>query len=438
VLYILQNIITFLVQLGYLAKTSRGIKKMNINSKRLWEHILTLGQIGKNEHDGVTRLSFTEAEIEAKELLKNWMKEAHLTVREDEIGNLYGRKEGKNPNAPVVLIGSHIDSVFNGGIFDGTAGVLAGIEVVHTLNEKGMDTDCPIEIVAFTDEEGARFSTGMLGSRALIGELTEKELLESKDQDGISIAEAMIRAGYDYKNVGRAKRDPSSIKCYLELHIEQGKVLEYEDLPVGLVTGIAGVLWLKVTLEGEAGHAGTTPMNLRKDPLAAAAHIFSYAEQVARKERHTVITVGQLQVHPGGINIIPGTVEFTLDIRDIKDENVDAVEKQIREYIHSICDERGLKYKIEILHRLSAALCSQEIIEVMKETVHELGIQPFQLISGAGHDAMIMAKITKMGMLFVRSKDGISHNPKEWTDKEDLATGAEVLYRVVQKLASKS
>lgn len=409
---------------------------MTINADRLWNNIHKLGEIGRTAEGGITRLSFTETEKEAKETVKGFMAEAGLKVWEDEMGNLYGRREGRNPELPAILIGSHIDSVFNGGIFDGPAGVLTGIEVLHSLNDQNVQSAHPVEVVAFTDEEGARFSSGMLGSKAITGTITDEDLYGSRDADGLTVADAMKLAGFDEKLVHQAKRNPADIKCYLELHIEQGKVLEKENLPVGIVTGIVGVSWLKVTLEGEAGHAGTTPMNFRKDPLTAAASIIDFAEKLGKREIPSVITVGRIQAFPGGINIIPGKVEFTFDIRDLSDDKIDSLTAQLKEFIASTCEERGISFKVEELHKLPAALCSPAIKAEFAESLKGLSIQPFELPSGAGHDAMIVSEIADMGMIFVRSKDGISHNPKEWSEKEDLAAGAEVMYETVKRLSS--
>src|SRR5215211_3735482 len=276
-----------------------------IDGERLWRRISDLGEIGRQEEGGITRLSFTDDERAAKDRVVSYMKEAGLSVREDAAGNLFGRREGRNPDSPAVLIGSHVDSVYNGGNFDGPLGVLAGIEVLQTMQEQGIETEYPIEVVAFTDEEGARFSFGMLGSRALAGKLTPEDLTTYEDKDGVSIAGAMRAYGLDPEKIGDAARPDGSIKAYVELHIEQGRVLENEDLPVGIVTGIAGPVWLRFTLTGETGHAGSTPMNLRRDALAAAAEIMGVVEAEAARTGTTVGTVGQLDLEPGGINIIP-------------------------------------------------------------------------------------------------------------------------------------
>jgi allantoate deiminase len=406
-----------------------------IDGERLWRRISDLAEIGKQEGGGVTRLSFTQEERAAKDLVASYMEEAGLSVHEDAVGNLFGRRGGKSPGSPAVLIGSHVDSVYNGGNFDGPLGVLAGIEVLQTMQERGIETEHPVEVVAFTDEEGARFSFGMIGSRALAGKLTTEDLENYEDADGVSVAEAMRAYGLDPEKIGDAARPEGSIKAYAELHIEQGRVLESEDLPVGVVTGIAGPVWLRFFLEGETGHAGATPMNLRRDALAAAAEIMVLIEAAAAQTGTTVGTVGQLDLEPGGINIIPGRVRLSLDLRDIDEGIRDGVEGRIMDGAGEICRRRGVELEVETLQRLSPAPCSDLVRGSAESACERLGIRPRALPSGAGHDGMQLTDLCPMGMIFVRSKNGISHNPDEWSSKEDCAAGAEVLYHTVLDLA---
>ena len=405
-----------------------------VDGERLWGRLSELAEIGKREEGGVARFSFTPEERSAKDLVASYMEEANLAVREDAAGNLYGRREGRDPDAPAVLIGSHVDSVLNGGDFDGPLGVLGGIEVLQTMEEKGVRTDLPVEVVAFTDEEGARFSLGMIGSRALTGTLSQKDL-RHEDRDGVSIEGAMRDAGLDPDKVGDAARPPGSLSAYLELHIEQGKVLEGEGLPVGVVTGIAGPVWLRLSFDGEAGHAGTTPMNARRDALAAAAEVTGIVEEEAASTASTVGTVGQIGARPGGINIIPGRAELSLDLRDIDEAARDRVEARIRERAEEACGRRGIELSMEELQRLPPAPCSEGIRAVIASACEESGIRPYSLPSGAGHDGMHVAELCPMGMIFVRSKDGISHNPKEWSSREDCEAGCNVLYSTVLDLA---
>lgn len=408
-----------------------------INSNRLWDRLGQLSDIGAQEAGGITRLSFTPEERAAKDLVASFMKEAGLTVREDEVGNLIGRKEGKNPNAPVVLVGSHIDSVPNGGNYDGPLGVLAGVEVLQTMVEQGIETEHPIEVLAFTDEEGTRFGYGMIGSRGIAG-LIKREELEQADKNGVTIAEAMRQTGLDPERISLAARAPGSVKAYVELHIEQGKVLESRDLSVGIVTGVAGPLWLTFVVEGEASHAGATPMNLRRDPMAAAAQIMLVIEEEASRTTTSVGTVGRLQAFPGGVNVIPARVEFSLDLRDVDEAIRDEVEQRIYERSKAICAERNVKLKVELLQRIAPAVCSENIQKAAAEACEAEGLEVFRLPSGAGHDCMQLVDLCPIGMIFARSKDGISHNPAEYTTKEDCANGAQVLYRTVLSLAKQA
>ncbi|WP_226037854.1 Zn-dependent hydrolase [Aquibacillus saliphilus] len=408
---------------------------MDINEQRLWNRINELGRVGVDVNGGLTRLSFTDEERAAKQLVRKYMIDAGLQIREDEIGNLFGKLPGNNPNAKTVLIGSHVDTVLNGGMFDGALGVLIGIEVLQTLREKGLTTENSVEVVAFTDEEGTRFSTGMIGSKAFTGQLTSDDLTNNFDKQGISIAEAMTSQGYSPNKLETVKVEPESIKCFLEVHIEQGKILESNSVAVGSVTGIVGVRWLRVKLQGEAGHAGTTPMPLRRDPLAAAAEMITVVENLAKVQEGTVATVGQLSVNPGGVNIIPSDVEFTIDLRDLSDELLEQLLVGISSGVDSICSKRGITYTIEELHKLSGVSCSNEIKEEINTSIEKQGLEVIELPSGAGHDAMVMATFTETGMIFLRTKDGISHRPEEWADKEDVSMGAQVLYDTVLNLA---
>jgi allantoate deiminase len=407
-----------------------------IDGERLWRRISDLGEIGKQEGGGVTRLSFTDEERAAKDRVALYMEEASLSVYEDAAGNLFGRREGIDPDLPAVLIGSHVDSVYSGGNFDGPLGVLAGVEVLHTMEQQEIETEHPVEIVAFTDEEGVRFSFGMIGSRALAGKLTPEDLTSYRDDNGVSIAEAMRACGLDPEKIGEAARPEDSIKAYVELHIEQGSVLENENLPVGIVMGIAGPVWLRFYLEGETGHAGATPMNLRHDALAAAAEIMNIVEREAAKTGTSVGTVGQLEVEPGGINIIPGKARFSLDLRDIEEGVRDRVEGRILKEAEETCRRRGVRLQIETLQRLAPTPCSDLVRSAAERACEKLGIRPHALPSGAGHDGMQLTDLCPMGMIFVRSKNGVSHNPDEWSSQQDCAVGADALYWTVLDLAA--
>ena len=408
-----------------------------IDVDRLWLRLSELAKIGRFEGGGVTRLSFTEEERAAKDLIASYMREAGLAVREDAAGNLIGRREGRMEDAPTVLTGSHLDSVRNGGDFDGPLGVLGAVEALQTMDERGVETELPVEVVAFTDEEGARFSFGMIGSRATAGTLVP-EHLASEDENGLSIAEAMRAAGLDPGRVDEAARERGSVYAYVELHIEQGRILESKNLSVGVVTGIAGPAWLRFTLVGEAAHAGTTPMNLRRDALAATAVVIGIIEREAGRTGTSVGTVGQLDLSPGGINIIPGQVTFSLDLRDIDEGVRNEVEARIMHEAALLCEKRGVELETKTLQRLPPAPCSALVRDAAREACKTLGFESFELASGAGHDGMHLTELCPVGMIFVRSKGGLSHNPAEYSSKDDCAAGAEVLYRTLLQLAGKT
>lgn len=403
-----------------------------VNKERLWSHIMELGKIGEStdKKKGLTRLVFTPEEDIAKNLVKSYMVDAGLTVMEDAAGNLIGKRIGKNPDLPVIMLGSHIDTVFRGGKFDGALGVLSAIEVARALNERNVELEHTLEVVSFTDEEGARFSTGMLGSQAMTGNL-DPEVLDRQDDQGITLKEALSDAGYDPDKLNDAQRAKGSIAAYLEVHIEQGRVLEKNRLSVGVVSGIAGPRWFRITLKGESGHAGSTPMDLRRDPLAAAGEIITHIEAIANKQKNTVATVGQFNVEPGGINIIPEQVSFSVDLRDEDLENRRIAEEKIKEKIATIVDRRGLEVDIQLLHNLDPVKCDPVLVKLALEASKKLELPTKTLVSGAGHDSMNLAGIAPIAMIFVRSQQGLSHRPDEWSTKEDCYDGARLLYQTV-------
>jgi len=395
---------------------------------------MQLAEIGKTDQGGITRFSFSEEETRAKTLVKQYMNEANLEVYEDAIGNLFGKKSGEQEEAPTVLIGSHLDTVYNGGAFDGALGVLAAIEVLQAMEEQGVSLTHPVEAVVFTDEEGARFNMGMLGSRAFTGALTA-ECIDKTDANNISVKEAMLATGYDPSKIDQLRRPGEQLKAYLELHIEQGQVLEEKDSPVGIVTGIAGPLWKKYTLTGETGHAGATPMLARKDALACAAVIIQAVENAACSIKETVATVGRLSVEPGGINIIPGKTEFTLDLRNTSPGRRDQVEDRIAEAVNETCRARKIAWEEATLQKIPPVECDQNLQELIRESLKELGIKEVWLATGAAHDANQISRLCPVSLIFVRSYRGISHAPEEYSSKKDCAEGTRVLYRAVYKVA---
>lgn len=406
-------------------------QKLAINQNRLWEHVTELGKIGRLTDGGITRLALTEEDLQARELVKKYMQEAGLFVHQDSAGNIMGRLEGQDPNAPVIISGSHIDTVPDGGAFDGALGVLGAIEALHTINEQGIKTTHPMEVIAFTDEEGTRFNLNFVGSRSIVGTF-KNEYLDYRDSNDISLRQAMEKAGLEPDKIPTAQR--KNVKYFLELHIEQAKVLEENNLPAGIVTGIAGPLWLKFTLHGQADHAGATPMNMRKDPLPVALELIQCIFAQVAKHPGCVGTVGHIAAFPGGINIIPERVEFTLDLRDIYAETIDEIQKNITQYINKINQQEKIKVEVQVTQKVPPVRCSETILEKLHETFDQLGLASFKLMSGAGHDGMNFKDLCPIGMIFVRSQKGLSHNREEWTTPEDCAIGTEILYNTLLKL----
>jgi allantoate deiminase len=413
------------------------ILHLHISKERLQKRIEALAKIGQIGETGVCRLALSREDKKGVETVRKWMEEAGMTTRIDHFGNLIGRLEGKNPNAPVLMIGSHIDSQPYGGRFDGVIGVLGGIEVVQTMIENGITPDIPIEVAAFCDEEGCRFNKGLFGVRGILGKLEPGEL-ERTDKDGITRRQALLDFGCDPDKFHESEYPKGSIHSYLELHIEQGPILESLNAPIGIVTGISGPLWLTVEMVGFAGHAGSVPMPMRKDALVGAAKVIAKLHEIASQDVNapTVGTVGSLQVFPDSRNIIPERVTFTIDLRDIDIERRDRYEKEVRQAIATIAEEHQLAYTIREDTNSEPRYCAESIMEIMRAECQNMGLHAPELMSGPFHDALAMSYVCEYGMIFVRCKDGISHNPKEFSSYEDIALGTELLYRTALKLAN--
>jgi allantoate deiminase len=404
-----------------------------ISISRLQERIEILGKIGQTPDGGVTRLALSNEDKQAQALVSDWMKQAGMRVYLDPAGNLIGRIEGENKTAPPVVIGSHIDSVVNGGKFDGTIGVIGGIEVVQHLKEEAVQTLHPIEVVAFCEEEGSRFQSGLFGSRAMIGAFSEHDL-HIKDKQGVTRREALIEFGLDPDTIKeQVTRNKGDLAAYLEMHIEQGPILENMGAPIGIVTGIAGPSWMEIVVEGKAGHAGTLPMGLRQDALLGAGEIILSVEEICLlyKDTSVVGTVGHVEVLPGGSNTVPGCVTFSVDIRDIEVTRRDDVIDQVKARAKEICEKRGLRVSFTERIRINPVPCSPSMLDVMRAQSREMNLSCPELVSGAGHDAQLIAALTDMGMIFVRCKDGVSHNPEEFAEAADIVLGTELLSRVV-------
>jgi len=408
---------------------------MPIEPQRLNDRLTRLAAFGQTPQGGVTRLTFTPEYMAAQSLVREWMEEAGLATRVDAVGNLIGRREGTEPGLPAIVLGSHIDTVINGGRYDGTVGVLGAIEVAQALLDDGLETRHPLEVVSFMEEEGTRWGTNMLGSRFMLGRITPDYMQERKDRQGISIAQALAEAGFDPTRYREAARDPSEFAAYVEMHIEQGAVLESLGAPVGVVTGIAGPLFMALRLIGRTDHAGATPMHLRRDALVVAARIVLEAQRVAKETSPTAVaTVGRLEVRPGAINAVPGEVDMTLDLRDIVEAQRDAMEQSLRSAIDQFAAEGGVRSQLEELSRHKPVLLPERMVAYIAQACQEEGLPVHRLPSGAGHDAQVMASVVDTGMIFLRSRNGVSHSPEEFTSLEDISLGTRVLLRTTLML----
>ena len=379
----------------------------------------------------LTRRYLTPEHAQAAELIMRRMGEAGMSARLDAVGNVVGRLPGRRPGARRLILGSHLDTVRNAGKYDGALGVMLPIACLRSLHEHGRQLDYPIDVIAFGDEEGLRFQTTLIGSQAVAGDLAPA-VLAAVDEDGVRLHEAMRAFGLDPGAVDDASYRRDEVAAYVEVHIEQGPVLEAEGLPVGVVTSIAGATRRRVEVLGRAGHAGTVPMHLRRDALTAASEAVLAIERVCRETPGTVGTVGMLRTLPGAVNVIPGVVELTIDVRAESDASRLAALRRIDEELAIISGHRGVRFDSVTTHETSARLCSPWLMRRLGEAVEAEGFEVRELPSGAGHDAMAMARLTEIGMLFVRCKEGISHHPAESMTAADAEAAAQVLLRFLE------
>ena len=386
--------------------------------------------------EGINRLAFTDADWAGRQYIIDRMTDAGLTVETDDFGNVIGYKSGKNPELPVVMMGSHTDSVPNGGNYDGVVGVLSAIEVIRSIIDDGYEHDHTIAVVSFMCEESGRFGNATLGSKAMRGELTLQDLHRLVDKQGISLYEALKGRNLNPNGIETmAYKGP--VKSFTEIHIEQGKVLEHEQKTIGIVTGIAAPERFYVTIRGNADHSGATPMNLRHDALCGASKIILGIEEIAsmQEEPPVVGTVGVVEVTPGAMNVIPGAVKLGVDIRSISKVARNSVVTLVKEFIEITAEKRGLSYTIEPIAQDHPVAMHPAMIREIEEAVKSVGVEYMTMPSGAGHDAMHWAEAVPTGMIFIPCRDGISHNPAEFTEMDDIVTGVEVLDKVLRKLS---
>jgi allantoate deiminase len=382
--------------------------------------------------DKLTRVYLTKELRKAADLILGWMRDAGMSVRLDAIGNVCGRYEGERPGAPCLMLGSHYDTVRDAGKWDGPLGVITAIACVADLNRRGKRLSFAIEVVGFADEEGVRFASTLLGSRAVAGTF-DKAVLSTRDHDGVSMRDALIQFGLDPDHIGAAARARRELLAYLELHIEQGPVLEARNLPVGVVTAIAGATRLAARLTGMAGHAGTVPMALRRDALAGAAECIGVIEQFCRTDEGGLVgTVGHIQARPGATNVIPGEVSFTIDIRAPADLHRKRAVAEVVRQIEAIAKRRQLALQLDVTHENRTVPCAAWLKGQIAQAIGAEGFPVFELPSGAGHDGMAMVDVADVGMIFVRCRGGISHHPDEHVELADADAAARVLLRVIE------
>ncbi|MFQ6070108.1 MAG: Zn-dependent hydrolase [Candidatus Aminicenantales bacterium] len=405
---------------------------LRINLERLKKDLLALSEFGRDKKGGITRPSFSQADLEARAWLKERIEEAGLSFRQDGAGNIFGRLEGKGKT---VMVGSHHDTVVNGGMFDGATGVLAGLECLRRIKEEGVEVSRPIEVASFTDEEG-NLVGDFLGSRAFVGLLKREELEKGITSIGVPFSEILERTEFSLESILKAHRQRPELEAYLELHIEQGALLETEDKPIGIVDVIAGKHYRRCAFLGKADHGGTTPLELRQDAfLGTADFALRSIQLVATKYYGSVVTIGQVRLSPGGFNIVPAEADFTFEFRSTSRETLRELENVLFSLAENIASTRGLRFVSEVVDHVDPVELAPGIKKLMKEECEKLGYPYMNLPSGAGHDAQIVANVAQAGMIFIPSVDGASHSPQEKITWEDLEKGANLLLQTVLRLA---
>ena len=400
----------------------------SINGERLWASLMELAKLGATVKGGVCRLALTDLDRQARDIFVRWCEDAGCTVSVDAVGNIFARRPGLNPDLPPVMTGSHIDTQPTGGKFDGCFGVLAGVEVLRTLNDLNIQTQAPIEVVVWTNEEGSRFAPCMMGSGVFAEKFTLEETLAKTDAQGITVGEALNAIGY----AGSRKVSGHPVGAYFEAHIEQGPILEDERKTIGVVLGALGQKWFDLNLRGVEAHAGPTPMHLRKDALVGAAAVVAAVNKAALGHQpHACGTVGCLQAYPGSRNVIPGEVRMTLDFRHLQPERLDSMINEVRNVIEATCAKHGLSFELTPTADFPPLYFNPDCVNAVRNAASELGLSHMDIVSGAGHDAIFLAELGPAGMIFVPCEGGISHNEIESADPKDLAAGCAVLLKAM-------
>lgn len=397
---------------------------LRVNGDRLWQSLMDLAQIGATPKGGVCRLALTDLDRQARDLFIAWAKEAGCSVSVDQIGNIFARRPGRNPDLPPIMTGSHIDTQPTGGKFDGCFGVMAGLEVLRSLNDLGIETEAPIEVVAWTNEEGSRFAPCMMGSGVFIGRLGLEETLAKTDEHGITVGTALTAIGY----AGDRPVPGHAVGAYFEAHIEQGPILEAEQKTVGVVIGALGQKWFDVTLTGVEAHAGPTPMERRNDALLGAAEVIQAVNATALGHLpYACGTVGFVTVAPNSRNVIPGQVKFSVDLRHLHAEVLDQMVAKVRAAVDAAAAKHGLQSEMVPTADFPPLAFAPHLVDAVRNGAAALGAPHMDIVSGAGHDAIFLAEVAPAAMIFVPCENGISHNEIENAAPDDLAAGASVL-----------
>lgn len=408
-------------------------KNLKVNGDRLWDSLMEMAKIGPGVAGGNCRLALSDFDREGRDLFVRWCKEAGCSIAIDKMGNIFARRPGTDPALPPVTTGSHLDTQPTGGKFDGVFGVLAGLEVIRTLNDNGIETAAPIEVAVWTNEEGSRFAPAMVASGVFAGVFDLEYGHSRKDPDGKTLGEELKRIGY----LGDETPGDHPIRAFFEAHIEQGPILEAEKKTIGVVTGAQGQRWFEVMLAGAESHAGTTPMNRRRDALVAAAKLVQAVNEIALAHPpHAVSTVGMMQVSPNSRNTIPGSVFLTVDLRHPDDHTLSAMEGELRRACAEICEPARIEADVEMIWYAPPIVFDKDCVGAVRNAATAAGYDNMEIVSGAGHDACYISRVAPTAMIFVPCEDGVSHNESESATPGDLAAGCNVLLYAMLERAS--
>lgn len=399
-------------------------QNMTVRGDRLWDSLMDMAKIGATEKGGSCRLALTDEDKEGRDLFIKWCEEAGCSIKIDKMGNIFARREGKNPALPAVMTGSHLDTQPTGGKFDGVYGVLAGLEVLRALNDYEITTEHPVEVAVWTNEEGSRFAPSMVSSAVFAGAYDLEYGLSRADVNGVTMGEELKRIGYD----GPEEVGGRDLKAFFEAHIEQGPKLEFQEKTIGVVTDVNGLRWYEITVRGQEAHAGPTPMNRRKDALVAASKMVQEVNRIGfENDPDACATVGMLDCRPNSRNTIPGEVFFTVDFRHPSDEVLTKMDGQLREFCEQVAREGGFELEFEQIMYTAPIKFDEACVDAVRKGAAEAGYSHMDIVSGAGHDACYLSRVAPTGMVFVPCENGISHNEEEAATPEDLAAGCHVL-----------